>query len=314
MYEELNRSLIEIREKVRERDRLKILLDESEKSLESESEKYVQYEKILKKELADVEKLENSSLTGLFYSILGSKEDQLEKERQEYLAAKLKFDRCSHTVDSLKKEIARLKSQLSELDGIETELKNVITEKENLIAGEGGLHLKKLTENAEKTADAESLAKELAEAVSAGKDVLAEAGNVVKSLKSAKGWGTFDLLGGGIIATAVKHSKMDKAKESANRIQELLLRFNRELKDVDVHGAGMTVDVSSFLTFADYFFDNLITDWIVQSRIKNSLDSALDLNQRVTDIVSSLEKQLKTVGGEIKNLSDEHKKIIIEAG
>jgi len=40
----------------------------------------------LKKEEKDVKQLENKGFRPLFYKILGDKEKQLEKERQEYLA------------------------------------------------------------------------------------------------------------------------------------------------------------------------------------------------------------------------------------
>ena len=46
--------------------------------------------KTLDKEYADVEKLEKMSIKGVFYKVLGDKEAQLEKERQEYLQAVLK--------------------------------------------------------------------------------------------------------------------------------------------------------------------------------------------------------------------------------
>ncbi len=44
----------------------------------------------LEKEYKDIEKLENLSIKGLFYKILGSKEEQIERERQDYLQIVLK--------------------------------------------------------------------------------------------------------------------------------------------------------------------------------------------------------------------------------
>lgn len=51
------------------------------------------------KEQTDVRQLESLSLTGLFYSILGSKEQQLEKERQEALRAQLCLDEAKRTLE-----------------------------------------------------------------------------------------------------------------------------------------------------------------------------------------------------------------------
>lgn len=47
---------------------------------------------ILSEEKKDVDKLEQLSVANLFATILGTKDDKLKKERQEYLAAKLKYD------------------------------------------------------------------------------------------------------------------------------------------------------------------------------------------------------------------------------
>jgi len=45
---------------------------------------------ILNKENYDVEKIENKSIASIFYSMLGKLEEQVDKERREALAAKLK--------------------------------------------------------------------------------------------------------------------------------------------------------------------------------------------------------------------------------
>ncbi|MEG0593354.1 MAG: hypothetical protein RR512_08555, partial [Coprobacillus sp.] len=43
------------------------------------------------KENKDVEKLENTSIISLFHSIVGSKEEALEKERQEAMVASVQY-------------------------------------------------------------------------------------------------------------------------------------------------------------------------------------------------------------------------------
>jgi len=70
----------------------------------------------LRRKKRDVDQLEGMNLTNLFYSILGTKEERLEKERQEYLAAKLKYDQCRDELDALEKEIHDLKLQLGEIN------------------------------------------------------------------------------------------------------------------------------------------------------------------------------------------------------
>ena len=51
----------------------------------------------MRKEFEDIENLEKLGMKALFYKVLGSQEEQLEKERQEYLQASLKYDQVRKT-------------------------------------------------------------------------------------------------------------------------------------------------------------------------------------------------------------------------
>ena len=46
-----------------------------------------------------------------------------------------------------------------------------------------------------------------------------------------------------------------------------LHRFRGELADVG-RSADLNIDIGSFLSFADFFFDGLVADWLVQSKIR----------------------------------------------
>jgi len=47
---------------------------------------------VMKEELADVERLEKNGVSALFQKVLGNHEEQLEKERQEYLQEVLTYN------------------------------------------------------------------------------------------------------------------------------------------------------------------------------------------------------------------------------
>ena len=115
MLPELNARLT----KVVEQKRLKVKLEQDLHAVEKEYlEKSTRLETLrtqLDKEKVDVEKLERTSLTALFYSVLGSREQQLEKERQELLSAQLLYQQTKHQVDFLERESDRLLHQLEEL-------------------------------------------------------------------------------------------------------------------------------------------------------------------------------------------------------
>jgi hypothetical protein len=292
MLEELNRELVEIKEKLRIRQKLVNDLDRTKNMLGEQRSRLAELAATLQKEGADVEKLEGLSLTGVFHAVLGDKEAQLEKERQEYLAAKLKHDECKYSVSALERDIDDLQARITGLGDLDSRHRAIFERKEELISRGSDRTAAKLIALSEASADAQSDIRELKEAIDAGNAVLAGLDGVVDSLKSARNWGTFDMLGGGLIATAVKHSRIDRARESVHCVQQSLRVFQRELADVDSR-TEIEIDIGSFARFADYFFDGLIVDWVVQSRIGRSLDSAVRVTEQVRGVVRQLQSNLK---------------------
>lgn len=308
----MNNQLVEVKQKLRIRAKLTDDLDRTQNMLSEQTLRLADLEIAVKKEGADVEKLENLSLTGLFHAVLGDKQTQLEKERQEYLAAKLKYDECKYSVSALERDINDFKARIAGLGDIDSQFKTIAERKEQLILQGNDRNSTKLIELSEALADAQSDIRELKEAIEAGKAVLTGLDGVVGFLKSARNWGTFDMIGGGLIATAVKHSKIDRARESVHHVQQLLRVFQRELADIDSR-TDIDLDISSFLTFADYFFDGLIVDWVVQSRIGRSLDSAVQAAERVHGIVQQLQINLKQAQTKCNFIEQEKHKLIEQA-
>lgn len=111
--------------------------------------------------------------------------------------------------------------------------------------------------------------KEIQEAIQAANHALACLRQADAYLQSAKNWGLFDMLGGGALTTFFKHSKMDDARYEMERAKRALQSFRKELADVDQR-LHLSLEIGDFLTFADYFFDGLIADWLVQSKIQDA--------------------------------------------
>ena len=111
--------------------------------------------------------------------------------------------------------------------------------------------------------------RERREAYNAGQRALLSLEAARDALNSARGWGIYDMLGGGFISTLIKHSKMDKAAECINQAKGELLAFGRELDDVRGY-ENIDLSTGDFWGFADWFFDGLLSDWIVQGRINDA--------------------------------------------
>lgn len=129
--------------------------------------------------------------------------------------------------------------------------------------------------------------KEIREARLAGQEALDCLNRAADSLKSAGNWGIVDMLGGGLISTFVKHSKMNDANALVQQARSALKRFQKELTDVE-NVAEFHIETGDFLSFADYFFDGIIADWLVQSRINEARTQVENARQKVMYIMGQL--------------------------
>ena len=74
-------------------------------------------------------RLEEGGITSLFYSILGNKVEKLDKERQEYLAAKLKHENCVNELENLEIEIKRIKLKISRIGKSRKRIQTILNAK-----------------------------------------------------------------------------------------------------------------------------------------------------------------------------------------
>ena len=291
---QLNDELLEVRAAVAERARLVRDLERAKESLREERDQLARLVEGLRAEDDDVRRLESASLVGLFYAVMGRRETRLEEERRELLAAKLKHDNSQRQVETLERDVADLSARLVGKERLESRYEALLVEKERLLQQDAGDYSRQLSELADELAGLRSQERELDEALQAGRAAEAGLRKVVEALDSASGWGTWDMLGGGMLASAVKHSKLDEANTAVQRVQPLLQRFERELADVGSQ-AGLTFESDGLTTFADIFFDGLLIDLMVQSRINESLKAARDMHSRVGGLVYRLERSHKEV-------------------
>ncbi len=309
MVNDLNAQLIDLKEKIRLRDRLQRQLADVERTLAQEDGRLEVLEAQLRREENEVKRLEGLSLAGMFYAVLGDKEQRLDKERQEFLASKLQRDQCQYAVTTQERDLADLKGKLDCLTGLDAAYQSLLERKEKFLMQSGSPSVRQLLDLSEKQAGQESDLKEVQEAIDAGQALVSTLDGVIGSLQSAEGWGTWDMLGGGFLANLAKHSRIDDARERVHQAQELLRRFQRELTDVQ-SGESFLIDISSFDTFADFFFDGLIVDWIVQSKIQTSLDRTTQVRQRVASILQRLQNRQKDIQQQLNDLASQRQQLV----
>ena len=137
----------------------------------------------------------------------------------------------------------------------------------------------------------EIMRREMKEALDAGERALSSLRKAQEKLNSAGNWGLFDMFGGGLFSTIMKRSKMDDAQQLMEAAKTDLKRFQKELKDVNIP-LDLRMEVGSFLSFADFFFDGFVADYLVQSKISEAKEQVSDAIIRVEQILNELKRKM----------------------
>lgn len=252
---------------------------------------------VMRFEQSHVDRLEGRSLAAFFYNVVGKMDEKLDRERREAYAARVKYDAAAKELEAVERDLAGCEEELFSLRGCETRYEEVLKQKLFAVKAAGGAAAEEIMELEARIAYLESQKKELREAMLSGKSALAIANQVLDSLNSAKGWGTWDMLGGGLIADIAKHNHLDSAQSSIEDLQSQLRRFKTELADVTIH-ANMQVNVDGFLRFADYFFDGLFADWTVLDRIGQSQSQVSQTRSQIETVLSRLDAMTEAASRE----------------
>jgi len=243
-------------------------------------------------EEADVEKLKKTGLTAIFYEIIGKKEEKLEKEQREALTAAARYQNAQAELDGLWRERETLRAEQAGLHGCVERFEAAKAARAAELKATDPERGGKILELETALGAIAGQKRELHEAVKAGNRALDTTRQVQQELDSAESWGTWDMLGGGLITQMAKHDHLDSAQSLVHRLQQELRRFKTELADVEIR-AELNIQIDEFLRFADWFFDGLIVDWTVQEKIEQAKDDVYNVTWQIQSFLNRLE-QLET--------------------
>ena len=304
-----NEQLQKLQEKAAQKKSVEAKLRELKAQKDELNNRVYVFKKTMRREQADVDRLERTSLSSVFYAMLGKKEEMLDKEKVEAYAAKVKYDSAVEELKVLEDDLQQREAQLRDLIDCEQQYHALLQEKREAIKATDSLDAERIIQIEQQIAEQKNHKKEIKEAISAGTLALGTAISIVSSLDSAQSWGTYDLVNGGLIAGMAKHSYLDEAQNKVITLQSQLRKFKTELTDVTIH-AEMKVNVDGFLRFADYFYDGLFADWAVLDRIGRSKSSVMAVRTKIESALSKLKRMDAAVDQMIQQLEMERDNIV----
>lgn len=306
----------QLKESLQELERIRKIQDYTTQlttRLATEEKALAEMETTLAKEQRDVEELEREGLTTMFRKFLGDREEKLEKEREEYLRASLRFNELYKSVELIRFELDLLSKKEQDLPTVERRVDTLIAYREKELMDvdpKAALTLKGINEQTDKL---HKYSTEVEEAFNAGMNALEFVRATEQYLTNARFMGQQDMWNKSYRrAGPRKYESLDQAKNMAYQSRHSLLRFANELKDVykDINLA-FNMDIEEFGRFADIFFENLITDFLVQQKITKSLVNVTGTRQQVEAIMQRLDQERNVIREKEERLEMERKRVVI---
>lgn len=121
--------LQQLQEQMARSKQLEAMIKELRNQRDSLTAQVRELESIKLEEQADVDRLEGRSLAAFFYNVIGKMDEQLDKERQEAYAARVKYDAAARELEGVEADLRRYESELSALRGCEHRYDEVLKEK-----------------------------------------------------------------------------------------------------------------------------------------------------------------------------------------
>ena len=246
----------------------------------------------LEYEEGDVAELESSNFKSLFYTVIGKKQEKLNREVDEAEAAKREYEAVAEELAAAQKAVRKAEAELRMLSNCEKEYDTAVREqsvmlKERLRYADPKL-LDRINGLEEEIAFCRKLQEQLALAIEEGEkaEYLAEA--VLESLRQAADDSIHD-------RNMAMHEELDEAQARLESLQRQLERFNAYLRDREIQ-ADMQIAFTGAARYMDILFDDNYNN-----SYKNRVDYCVWKPQhRTEDVATNIRSALGNLREELE--------------
>lgn len=255
----------------------------------------------MQEEKADVDRLETDGFTTSLLKLLRLHDGKLTKESEEYLKAKLNFERQEFEVEEAERQLGLLVSRIKEVETEAASYQETLSYRtkalEALPNGDPQRAVYENFANKERALKSESV--EIEEAIEACKRAIETKNTAMNLLESAESWATWDAwAGGGLITDMVKYEKIEAVQVQFKKLSADINQLKREMSDLGENVSLKLADIDSATQLFDVWFDNIFTDLKVKAQIYAQIEALQVLATQLNTLNDSLSERYQvTIGG-----------------
>jgi hypothetical protein len=262
-------------------------------------------------EAADVARLESLSLVRVWASLRGDRDERLDRERAEQQAAQYAVATAEARLAAAGRDLADVDAALADLGDVDARLRRALEAKETWLRSAGGATAAQLAVVARETGRLWAERTEIAEARTAAARATEVLDAAAEHLRSANGWSTYDtFFDGGMIASMVKHDKLDRAAALMREADAALRHLSVELGDLGEQGVG-ELGIDGMTRTFDVWFDNIFTDLSVRNRIAEARDRVHVARTTVGGVAARLDGRLHDVEARLTELAAQRERVLL---
>lgn len=310
MKTQLQQEIFETIKEIVHLERVKEQLEVTRQELNEAHKTYKRLDRDLRRELRDIERLEGLSTKAIFHKILGNKEQQLEKERQQYLELSLSEADTKNSIQLLEYEVNLLEAKIGSKNILVKKLEELKIKRESeIIKTDPSLRIE-LLGISKKIENSYQIKAELEEAIEVGEVCFSLTRQMIEHLSKVKNWGQWS-------GSRRKHNMnrryqkeaIDRARNLSYQIKHHLNIFAKELADLNKR-VNFNTDTSSFGDFSEFFFNNIITDWIMQQQLTKAIASANYLKSNLENYTRDLKLEKENMIAGISKLNNKRDELL----
>jgi hypothetical protein len=252
-------------------------------------------------EEAEAERWDGQGFTQVLLALVGRLDDRRSMERAHAERAAIDLASAERRRQALADQLADLRSQRVEMRAVALQIGPRLEALRDALGEADPEGLERLTLLEQQCAGHERLANELRECVQAAGRALTSIMSASADFDSAAKWGTWDLLGGGFVTSALKHGKVEAGLDGVDQAHRDLARLVDELDDVR-HILQTSVptglELGSGAWIWDVWFDNIFSDLKMQARIDEMGDRLSVLEHHVRRVLVEAETRYNDVSAD----------------
>ncbi|MFE5342396.1 hypothetical protein ACFQ80_19380 [Isoptericola sp. NPDC056578] len=262
-------------------------------------------------ETADVARLESLSLVRVWAALRGDRAQRLDAERAEQQAAEYVAATAQARRAAAEREVRVVDAGLAALGDVQARWHAALAAKEAWVRGAGGPGAAELAAVAEQVGGWRAQQVEIGQAQVAAERAARALAAAADELRDADGWSTYDtFFDGGMLASMVKHDKMDRAAGLLREADAALRHLTVELGDLGEQGVG-GVGVDGLTRTLDVWFDNIFTDWSVRNRIAEARDRVAGAGRAVHGVRQRLAERGAAADAELAALAARRESLLV---